>query len=454
MFNLPPIKPSRLLWTLLFLGALLVLVNGTVIYAIQTAHRFLDEELGKRFEATAHTAALLVQADQLDALFPGTADSLRADVETTMDAVEAADAVRERWRRLADGAGASNILLLDPDHKVVLALRESTAREAGRATLDEAAFARAMIGEAAHSRLFVEGATYLKAGYAPVTQYDGRIVGAVVVEGGSGAFRPLVQMRASLYSAAILASILVVLVGLGYVRLQARLAHMEERMNHADLLATVGQVAAGVAHEIRNPLGVMRGALPRLQRQDLSVDERNELLGMMDEEVDRMGDVVQNFLDLSKRPDTQDSALELRPLLERSMEILKAELERCSVRSSVQWEADSGLEIRGRQQALHHLFLNLALNARDAMMPKGGELTVLVQQRKSEVRIYFQDSGPGIPRSIRSKIFEPFFTTRAEGTGLGLAFVDRIVTEHGGSISVGSSPSGGAQFQIHLPIES
>lgn len=454
MFNLPPIKPSRLLWTLLFLGALLVLVNGTVIYAIQTAHRFLDEELGKRFEATAHTAALLIQADQLDALFPGTADSLRADVETTMDTVEASDAVRERWRRLADGAGASNILLLDPDHKVVLALRESTATEAGRATLDEAAFARAMIGEAAHSRLFVEGQTYLKAGYAPVTQYDGRIVGAVVVEGGSGAFRPLVQVRASLYGAAILASILVVLVGLGYVRLQARLARMEERMNHADLLATVGQVAAGVAHEIRNPLGVLRGALPRLQRPDLPVAERNELLGMMDEEVDRMGDVVQNFLDLSKRPDTQDSAFELRPVLERTMEILKAELERCSVQSSIRWEADSGLEIRGRQQALHHLFLNLALNARDAMMPKGGELTILVQQRKSEVRLYFQDSGPGIPRSIRSQIFEPFFTTRAKGTGLGLAFVDRIVTEHGGSISVGTSPSGGAQFQIHLPIES
>src|SRR5437879_3582609 len=149
MVNLPPIKPSRLLWTLLFLGALLVLVNGTVIYAIQTAHHFLDEELGKRFEATAHTAAPLIQPEQLDALFPGTADSLRADFEATMDAVEAADAVREQWRRLADGAGASNILLLDPDHRVVLALRQSTTM-VDRATLDEAAFTRAMIGEAAH----------------------------------------------------------------------------------------------------------------------------------------------------------------------------------------------------------------------------------------------------------------------------------------------------------------
>ncbi len=440
MVNLPPIKPSRLLWTLLFLGALLVLVNGTVIYAIQTAHHFLDEELGKRFEATAHTAALLIQPEQLDALFPGAADSLRADIESAMDVVEAADGVRERWRRLADGAGASNILLLDPDHRVVLALRESTSNQVGRATLDEAAFARAMIGD-------------LKAGYAPVTQYDGRIVGAVVVEGGSSAFRPLVQVRASLYGAAILASILVVLVALGYVRTQVRLARIEERMNHADLLATVGQVAAGVAHEIRNPLAVLRGASSRLQKlEQLPPVERKELLGMLDEEVHRMGDVVQNFLDLSRRPDSESSTFLLRPVLERTMDILKVELSRCGVHSAIRWEAEDDVEIRGRPQALHHLFLNLALNARDAMT-EGGELTILVQARKSELRIYFQDSGPGVPRPIRSKIFEPFFTTRAQGTGLGLAFVERIVIEHGGTISVGSSPSGGAQFQIHLPIE-
>jgi signal transduction histidine kinase len=424
-----------------------------VIYAIRTAHHFLDEELGKRFEATAHTAALLIQSDQLDALFPATADSLRVDIEATMNAVEAGDAVRAQWRRLADGAGASNIVLLDPDHRVVLALREYTSSQVGRATLDEAAFARAMIGEAAHSRLFVEGATYLKAGYAPVTQYDGRIVGAVVVEGGSSSFRPLDQVKASLYGAAILASILVVLVGLGYVRTQARLARVEERMTHADLLATVGQIAAGVAHEIRNPLAVLRGASSRLQRlEHLPVAERKELLGMLDEEVERMGDVVQTFLDLSRRPDAEATVFPLRPILERSMEIISVELSRCNVRSSVRWEADDNVSIRGLPQAMHHLFLNLALNARDAM-PEGGELTILVQARKAELRIYFQDSGPGIPRTIRSKVFEPFFTTRAQGTGLGLAFVERIVIEHGGTISVGSSPSGGAQFQITLPIE-
>lgn len=444
------IKPSRL-WTLLYLGALLVLVNGTVIYSIRTAHHFLDEELGKRFEATAHTAALLIQPDQLDALFPVSSDSLGADFESAMDAVEAGEAVRKEWRRLADGAGASNILLLDPDHRVVLALREAVFSDIHRATLDEAAFTRSLFGEPAHSRLFEEGDTYLKAGYAPVVQYDGRVVAAVVVEGGSTSFRPLEQVKRSLYGAAILASILVLAAGMGYVRTTAQLAKVEERMDHADLLATVGQVAAGVAHEIRNPLAVIRGASSRLQKFDqLPPRERNELLGMFDEEIHRMGDVVQNFLDLSRRPDTEPTIFALRPVLDRSVDIMKPELQRCNVRTEIRWEADEGVCIRGRLQAMHHLFLNLALNARDAM-PRGGDLRILVQARKAELRIYFQDSGPGIPRTLRSKIFEPFFTTRAEGTGLGLAFVERIVIEHGGSIDVGPSPRGGAQFLIKLP---
>jgi signal transduction histidine kinase len=272
------------------------------------------------------------------------------------------------------------------------------------------------------------------------------------VEGGSSAFRSLEQVRASLWGAAALASVLVVLVGLGYVRTQTRLARFEERMRHADVLATVGQIAAGVAHEIRNPLAVLRGASSRLQRLDrVPPSERSELLAMIDEEVHRMGDVVQNFLDLSRRPDTEATIFALKPIMERSLDIVKVELSRRGVHATLRWEADDGVCIRGRPQAMHHLFLNLALNARDAM-PEGGDLKILVQSRKSGLRLYFQDSGPGIPHSLRDKIFEPFFTTRAEGTGLGLAFVERIVLEHGGTVTVGTSPTGGAQFQIDLPI--
>ena len=158
-------------------------------------------------------------------------------------------------------------------------------------------------------------ASFSASGYAPVFDADGSVLGAVVVEGASAAFRPLTLVRTSLYGTAFLASVLVIVIGLGYVRTVGHLGRIEENLRHTDLLASVGQVAAGVAHEIRNPLAVLRGASARLQRGDaLPAAERADLLRMIDEEVSRMGIVVQNFLDLSRRPKGEPEPFALKPL--------------------------------------------------------------------------------------------------------------------------------------------
>lgn len=446
--------PSRVLRTLIFLGALLLLVNVTVIYLVRTARRHLDDELGRRFEGTAHTAAVLVQPDQVDVLLPAPGDSLAADFNAQMDRADAENVIRGEWVKLADGAGVANVLLLDPGRRVVFSLRDALYRGSERITLDEPALQQALLGYSAASKLYNVDGEYLKSAYAPVLRFNGDIAGAVVVEGGSNAFRPLDQITLSFTVAAVFASGLLVIVAVVFLRTFARLSRAEERMRHTDILASVGQLAAGVAHEIRNPLTVLRGVAARLARIDgLRPEERQELFRMIDEEVDRMGNVVQNFLDLSRRPDGQLQEFQLRPVLERSLEILRVELSRSRIETRLAWEGEEGLHIKGRPQAMHHVFLNLALNARN-FMPDGGELTIRVQPRRSQVRISFEDTGPGVPKAIRNRIFDAFFTTRPEGTGLGLAFVDRIVTEHGGSVKVGSAPGGGALFEIALPLVS
>jgi len=449
----------RVFWTLAFIGALVLVINGTVFYSIRTSQALLDVELGKRLEGTAQIAALLVRPEHVRSLSAAMRDSAAATVDSVsdfvvqMDAIEASDRVRAAWRRLSEGAGASNVVLLDPDARVLLRLNEPFGFERDVLTLDRAALTRAYIGEAAHSPLYEKDRQYLRSGYAPVVDDDGAVIGAIVVEGGSSAFRPLEAVRTSLVWAAIFASGLIVLIGLGYVRTVGHLNRIEENLRHTDLLASVGQVAAGVAHEIRNPLAVLRGASQRLQKyENLNQAQRAELLAMIDEEVGRMGTVVQNFLDLSRRPKGDAIEFDLRPVLERSLEILRVELDRSRVAVEYEWDAPE-LIVEGDPQAIHHVFLNLALNARD-VMPAGGRLRVKVQGRRGEARIQFEDTGPGVPKAIRTKIFEPFYTTRAKGTGLGLAFVDRIVTEHGGSVTVGSASAGGALFEIRLPAES
>jgi signal transduction histidine kinase len=345
------------------------------------------------------------------------------------------------------------VVLVDHSRRVLLRLRDPYAFEPDIVTLDRAPLTRALIGATSHSSLYYKDGQYLRSGYAPVTGPDGAVLGAVAVEGGSEAFRPLEMIRTSLYGAAIVASLLVVVIGFGYGRTVGHLHRIEENLRHTDLLASIGQVSAGVAHEIRNPLAVLRGASTRLQRYDqLRPGERTQLLAMIDEETGRMNAFVQNFLTLSRRPNLEFQEFELRPVLERSLGILRAELDRSQIAASLEWKAQNGIVLTGDPLAMHHVFLNLALNARD-VMPNGGRLAVRVIERRGEVRIQFEDTGPGVPKDLRKKIFDSFFTTRAKGTGLGLAFVDRIVSEHGGSVTVGDAPAGGALFEIRIPLE-
>ena len=449
---------ARIWWTLAFLGALLLLVNGTIIYSIRTSQRLLDEELGKRLQGTAHIAALLVEPDRFEVLAQAVADTAAADTTLSdfslkMDAQEASDAVRAEWTRLAQSGGLSNVILVDPSRRVLLRLRDPLAFEPDVTILDPAPLARALIGEASHSSLYYKDGQYLRSGYAPVTGTDGEVLGAVAVEGASEAFQPLELIQNSLYGAAGFASLLVILIGIGYARTVAHLTRIEENLRHTDLLASIGQVSAGVAHEIRNPLAVLRGASSRLHRFDrLGPAERAKLLGMIDEEVTRMSDFVQNFLHLSRRPNLEPQEFDLKPVLERSLEILRVEMDRSRVSTTVEWKAADGISLHGDPLAMHHVFLNLALNARD-VLPGGGKLTIRVSERRGEARIQFEDNGPGVPKELRKKIFDAFFTTRADGTGLGLAFVDRIVSEHGGSVTVGDAPGGGALFEIRIPLE-
>jgi signal transduction histidine kinase len=451
------IRP-RIVWTLAFIAALLLLVNGAIFLSLRTSQRLLDQELGKRLQGTAHIAALLVAPEQFEMLSLASADTSAAadtaltDFSMKMDSQEAADAVRAEWTRLAQSAGLSNVVLVDRHRRVLLRLRDPFTYEPDVVTLDPVPMTRALIGQASHSRLYYKDGQYLRSGYAPVTTPEGGIVGAVAVEGGSDAFAPLQRIRASVAGVVVFTSVLVILIGFGFVRTVDHLSRIEENLRHTDILASIGQVSAGVAHEIRNPLAVLRGASSRLQRPDLKPKEREELLGMIDEEVTRMSAFVQNFLHLSRRPNLEPQEFEVRPVLERSLEILRVELDRASVSTLLEWNADGPIVLIGDPLAMHHVFLNLALNARD-VMPSGGRLVIRVSEKRGDLRIQFEDTGPGVPKDIRKKIFDAFFTTRAKGTGLGLAFVDRIVSEHGGSVTVGDAPKGGALFEVRLPLE-
>jgi two-component system, NtrC family, sensor histidine kinase HydH len=233
-----------------------------------------------------------------------------------------------------------------------------------------------------------------------------------------------------------------------------------ERMKERDRLAALGEMAAGLAHEIRNPLGAIKGAAQLLVSADgkpVPEQRPDEFLHIIVEEVNRLNRVVTQFLDYARPYKGDASEVSINDVVRRTVTLLEGEGKAGHVRFDVRLD-ESVPPIRGDAEQLRQVFLNLGLNALQAM-PQGGKLTIGTQVRSPQrlgtgafVEVRFQDSGVGIAREHLKNLFIPFFTTKEKGTGLGLPISQRIVTQHGGVIEVRSEPGRGTTFFVFLPV--
>ena len=224
--------------------------------------------------------------------------------------------------------------------------------------------------------------------------------------------------------------------------------HREDRLRQ-ERLAALGQIAAGAAHEIRNPLTAVRGFLQLVSSQ-VSGEPQAHYLRIVRQEIERIERITADLLVLARSWKITLSACSVGPLLESVVQLV---LPRARERGiHVQLEAERGQAVVfADPERLEQVFLNLLGNALEAV-PPGGHVTVRAHPLPDGgVEIGVRDDGPGIPREILPRIFEPFFTTKAGGTGLGLAVSESIVRSFGGQITVASPPGRGATFTIRLP---
>ena len=234
----------------------------------------------------------------------------------------------------------------------------------------------------------------------------------------------------------------------------ATIIHMEEQLRRSERLSALGELAAVLAHEIRNPLGSIKGTAEILKDDYREGDKKYEFLEILLKESDRLNRVVEDFLRLSRPQPMMFVTCDLGEELRSVVMLVMAEAADRGL--SLGLHADESLLIRGDRDKLHQAFLNIILNGIQST-PADGSLNIHAWRQehdlkdRSEVRIDFQDTGAGIPEDLRKRIFEPFFTTKQEGTGLGLAIAKRIIDAHGGRIEVSSAPSTGTIFTVFLP---
>ncbi len=217
----------------------------------------------------------------------------------------------------------------------------------------------------------------------------------------------------------------------------------------SEQLAAVGQLAAGVAHEVRNPLTsikmLVEAALRRPEGQGLTRED----LAVIHAEVKRLEVTVQGFLDFARPPRLQRAACDLRAVVAQSVELVRARARQQGVDVDVS-QPETALTADVDRGQICTVLVNLFLNALDAM-PRGGRLEVCAEATAEGAVLRVTDTGPGIAAAVATRLFTPFVSTKPTGTGLGLSISRRILVEHGGDIRADNRAEGGAVFTITLP---
>lgn len=225
---------------------------------------------------------------------------------------------------------------------------------------------------------------------------------------------------------------------------------IEEQLRRADRLSALGELSAGMAHEVRNPLGSIRGTAEILQDGVGKDDPRYEFTQILLREVDRLNKVVQRYLDFARSEAPPVDLCDLSAVVNAVLSLTKAQSGKAGVK--VQRHLPESLpQIHADAAQLQQALLNLVLNALQAM-PDGGTLTLTARIENEELQLEIRDSGQGIAPDDLEKIFAPFFTTRSTGTGLGLAITSRIIQNCGGRIDVASVPGEGTLFTLRFPL--
>ncbi len=235
-------------------------------------------------------------------------------------------------------------------------------------------------------------------------------------------------------------------------RTTADLRKTEAQLIRSEKLAALGELAAGIAHEIRNPLTSINILIHSLTENSPTENANREDLQVIEEEIRRINEIVDQFLRFAKPASPLLEKTNVIPIFEEILQLLRPQIERGKI--DVTKEFDPLPPITVDREQIKQVILNLLLNAVQAM-PKGGRLTLRGQATESDhwIRLSVQDSGMGIPEEDLNKLFDPFFSTKEGGVGLGLSIAHRIVDQHHGKIEVESAPGKGTLFTVWLPID-
>ncbi len=311
-------------------------------------------------------------------------------------------------------------------------------------------------GEAIHCRLVTYIPFRQEKGFS---REPGEIMGVFeIVQDLSDDFRALIRLQGVILGTSVLI-MAALFIGLWFIvakadRIIEQRAEERRRLgeegNHAERLGGLGEMVASVAHEIKNPLGIVRSTAEILVRRlGKAAPDQVRLAAIIVDETSRLDAVVREFLDFARPRKMEVGEVDLEKMLGRVLEFIRPAAGKNAI--DVVLECEAGLSIPGDENQLYRAALNILMNAVQAM-PEGGGIRINAGRHgRGQVVIAFSDTGPGMSEEVRRQAFTPFYTNKTRGTGLGLAIVKNIIEAHHGSITVDSSAGQGTTFWVTLP---
>jgi two-component system sensor histidine kinase HydH len=225
---------------------------------------------------------------------------------------------------------------------------------------------------------------------------------------------------------------------------------LKEQLSRAEHLSSIGEMVAGVSHEIRNPLGIIRSSADLLKKKMASYDATTTIPDIIIEEGERLNNIITDFLNFARPRQPNFSVCRIEEILGKNIKFMAAEARDKGYKLDPHYDTELP-EIMADSDMLHQAFLNILINAMQSM-PGGGDIRITVTSEGGLLKIQFLDEGSGITEGIASKIWDPFFTTKEKGTGLGLGMVKNIIESHNGVVHIENRTVRGVAVTVELPV--
>ncbi len=434
-------------WAVVAYAVIIAVVWFGLVNLYQASRDRLDQALGERLLAVATTLAPRIDGRLVSEAAAGagkSSDELQL-LETDFKSLRQDQALAEI--SLTSGEG---IVLVASNPSLQVGLPNDFLG------LDTSEVDAALAGVSTVTPLYDKGGTLQKSAHVPVYDFDtefdiNEVVAVLTVSGNADFFGSLQQLQRGALATGAVVLVVLVLMGVFLYRINLSFARYQESIRRQENLAAMGRMTAGIAHEIRNPLGIIRGAGEHLQRVLEKAGIEDPVAGFIPEEVDRLNHILSGYLAFGSNRELVMEPLDLGHCLHRGAKLIQDEMEKAGISVSLP-DAVNKVTVLGDPLRLQQVVLNLLINARDAM-PHGGNIEVALACENSNALVTVTDEGCGLSQVASDRLFEPFWTNKEKGSGLGLAMSRRIVEDMNGSLDLYERVDRtGAVAEISLPL--